>query len=114
MAKPLPKVEHYLRALEGTSHRIRCDRVHLHPRSAPEASRRQGAEHLTSTNRLLLCGARPSHEVKCFAVGHASRLVPHSPTSFSARYGPRPLIWVRSTPRIAWRAARASKVGAFF
>src|SRR5580693_4656279 len=28
-------------------------RVHLHPRSAPEASRRRGAEHLTSTNRLL-------------------------------------------------------------
>jgi len=34
---------------------------------------------------ILLCGASPSHEVKCLAVGHADRLVPHSPTSLRAR-----------------------------
>src|SRR5271157_5992015 len=47
-------VEHHLRALEGTPHRVRCDRVHLDPLSAYEAPRHRGAERLTSTNSFLV------------------------------------------------------------
>ena len=31
---------------------------------------------------ILLLGARQSQEVKCSALGHALRSLPHSPTSF--------------------------------
>jgi hypothetical protein len=34
---------------------------------------------------ILLWGASANHDVKCFAVGQAAKLVPHSPTSLSAR-----------------------------
>src|SRR3954464_1609151 len=62
---------------------------------------------------ILLLGARLSHDVKCLAVGQAERAVPHSLTSLSANAAPIPWIWVRSTPRSAWSATRASKAGAF-
>jgi hypothetical protein len=41
LVKPLPAVEHHLRALEGTPHRFRCNRVHLDPLSPPQAPRRR-------------------------------------------------------------------------
>jgi hypothetical protein len=34
---------------------------------------------------ILLLGARQSHDVKCLALGHAERSVPHSLISLSAR-----------------------------
>ena len=55
-------------------------------------------EERTLPPETLLPGARQSQDVKCFALGHALKSRPHSPTSFSAREGPRPWIWVRSTP----------------
>lgn len=39
---------------------------------------------------ILLPGARQSQEVKCFALGHAIRSVPHSATNFNAKDGPIP------------------------
>src|SRR3954451_22948272 len=62
---------------------------------------------------MLLLGAKQSHDVKCLALGHAERSVPHSLTSLSARYDPSPLICVRSEPRMAWSAARMSNPRAF-
>ena len=60
---------------------------------------------------ILLPGARQSQDVKCLALGHARRSVPHSPTSLSDRDGPIPWIWVRSTPRTPYNAARTSNEG---
>jgi hypothetical protein len=34
---------------------------------------------------ILLLGAKPSHEVKCFALGQAERSSPHSAINFSER-----------------------------
>ena len=62
---------------------------------------------------ILLLGAKPSQEVKCFALGQAERSSPHSAISFSERYGPRPSIWVMSFPSSAKSAARTSKASAF-
>src|SRR5450432_3019452 len=65
--------------------------------------------------KLLLVpsrGARQSQEVKCLALGHAFRSVPHSPISFSASDGPNPWISVRSTPSTPYSAVLTSKVGA--
>src|ERR1700722_8641986 len=70
-------------------------------------------EESTLPPEILLPGAKHSHEVKCLAVGHALRSVPHSPTSFNASDGPNPWISVRSTPRTPYSAARTSKVGSF-
>jgi hypothetical protein len=61
--------------------------------------------------RILLPGARQSQEVKCLALGHAFRSVPHSPMSFSASAGPNPWISVRSTPSTPYSAVLTSKVG---
>lgn len=55
-------------------------------------------EDSTLPPEILLPGARQSQEVKCLALGHALRSVPHSPTSFNASDGPNPWISVRSTP----------------
>src|ERR1700722_1728822 len=68
-------------------------------------------EESTLPPEILLPGARHSQEVKCLAVGHALRSVPHSPTSFNARDGPSPWISVRSTPRTPYRAALTSNDG---
>ncbi|PSK85930.1 hypothetical protein CLV79_107160 [Limimaricola soesokkakensis] len=61
---------------------------------------------------ILLPGAWQSHEVKCLALGQAVRSVPHSATSLSARPGPMPWIWGRSTPSTPCSAARTSNAGA--
>src|ERR1700733_4064647 len=68
-------------------------------------------EESTLPPEILLPGARHSQEVKCLAVGHALRSVPHSPTSFSASEGPNPWTSVRSTPRTPYRAALTSNDG---
>src|ERR1700709_568045 len=68
-------------------------------------------EESTSPPEILFPGARHSQEVKCLAVGHALRSVPHSPISFNARDGPNPWISVRSTPRTPYRAALTSNDG---
>src|SRR4030081_460652 len=68
-------------------------------------------EDSTLPPEILLPGARHSQEVKCLALGHAFRSVPHSPMSFSASDGPSPWISVRSTPSTPYSAARTSKVG---
>jgi len=60
---------------------------------------------------ILLPGARQSHDVKCFTLGHARRSVPHSPTSFSDRDGPIPWICIRSKPRTPTNAALTSNEG---
>src|SRR3984885_2967466 len=60
---------------------------------------------------ILFPGARHSQEVKCLALGHARRSVPHSPMSFSASEGPNPWISVRSTPSTPYSAVLTSKVG---
>src|SRR6266516_1194211 len=39
---------------------------------------------------ILLPGANESQDVKCLALGHAERSVPHSLINVSARYGPSP------------------------
>ncbi len=82
-------------------------------RAAARLLERRVRAESTLPPEILLLGARQSHEVKCLALGHAERLVPHSPTSLRARYGPRPWIWVRSTPRIRCSASRAGKAKAF-
>jgi hypothetical protein len=60
---------------------------------------------------ILLPGARHSQEVKCLAVGHALKSVPHSPMSFNASDGPNPWISVKSTPRTPYSAALTSNDG---
>ena len=45
-------------------------------------------EDSTLPPEILLPGARQSHDVKCLALGHALRSVPHSPMSFNASDGP--------------------------
>src|ERR1700683_460883 len=72
----------------------------------------RGRDESTLPPEILLPGAKHSHEVKCLAVGHALRSVPHSPTSFNASDGPNPWISVRSTPRTPYSAARTSNDGA--
>src|ERR1700712_4631662 len=62
---------------------------------------------------ILLPGARHNHDVKCLALGHAARSVPHSPTSLSASEGPMPWICVRSTPSTRYSEARTAKSGVF-
>src|ERR1700688_2228800 len=62
---------------------------------------RRVAEDRIFPPEILLRGANESQEVKCLALGHAERSVPHSPTSLSARYGPSPWICVKSIPSIA-------------
>src|SRR6202034_3949219 len=68
-------------------------------------------EESTLPPEVLLPGARHSQEVKCLAVGHALRSVPHSPMSFNASDGPSPWISVRSTPRTPYSAALTSNDG---
>jgi hypothetical protein len=46
---------------------------------------RRVLEDSTLPPEILLPGARHSHDVKCFTVGHRDMSVPHSATSFSAR-----------------------------
>src|SRR5271169_2012424 len=65
-------------------------------------------EESTLPPEILFPGARHSQEVKCLALGHARRSVPHSPMSFSASDGPNPWISVRSTPRTPYRAVLTS------
>ena len=48
-------------------------------------------EDSTLPPEILLPGARQSQEVKCLALGHALRSVPHSPMSFNASDGPNPM-----------------------
>src|SRR5580704_16670617 len=72
---------------------------------------RRVAEDRIFPPEILLRGANESQEVKCLALGHAERSVPHSPTSLSARYGPSPWICVNSIPCTAYRASRAAKLG---
>src|SRR5438270_12899465 len=61
-------------------------------------------EESTLPPEILLPGARHSQEVKCLALGHAFRSVPHSPTSFNASDGPNTWISVRSTPSRPYNA----------
>src|SRR6478609_4705876 len=68
-------------------------------------------EESTLPPEILFPGARHSHEVKCLAVGHALRSVPHSPMSFNASDGPNPWISVTSTPRTPYSAALTSNDG---
>ena len=68
-------------------------------------------EESTLPPEILLPGARHSQDVKCLAVGHAFRSVPHSPTSFNASDGPKPWISVKSTPTTPYSAALTSKRG---
>src|SRR5260370_38351621 len=68
-------------------------------------------EESTLPPEILLPGAKHSQELKCLAVGHALRSVPHSPTSFNASEGPNPWISVRSTPSTPYSAVLTSKVG---
>src|ERR1700692_5138665 len=68
-------------------------------------------EESTLPPEILLPGARQSQEVKCLALGHALKSVPHSPMSFNASDGPNPWISVRSTPSTPYSAALTSKVG---
>src|SRR6478752_10260921 len=68
-------------------------------------------EESTLPPEILFPGARHSQEVKCLAVGHALRSVPHSPMSFNASEGPNPWISVRSTPRTPYSAALTSNEG---
>src|ERR1700733_7878804 len=68
-------------------------------------------EESTLPPEILFPGARHSQEVKCLAVGHALRSVPHSPMSFNASDGPNPWISVRSTPRTPYRAVLTSNDG---
>ena len=60
---------------------------------------------------ILLPGAKQSQDVKCLALRHARRSVPHSPTSLSDRDGPIPWSCVRSTPRTPNSAAPTSNEG---
>src|SRR5262245_22671751 len=64
-----------------------------------------------SPPEILLPGARHSHDVKCFALGHFRMSSPHSPTSRNTVYGPKPWIWLRSAPRSVYSADRTSKLG---
>src|SRR4051794_13466276 len=68
-------------------------------------------EDSTLPPEILLPGARQSQEVKCLALGHALKSVPHSPISFNASDGPSPWISVRSTPSTPYSAVLTSKVG---
>jgi hypothetical protein len=68
-------------------------------------------EDNTLPPEILLPGARQSQGVKCLALGHALRPVPHSPTSINASDGPNPWISVRSTPSTPNSAVVTSKVG---
>src|SRR5258708_12933392 len=68
-------------------------------------------EESTLPPEILLPGARHSQEVKCLAVGHALKSVPHSPMSFNASDGPNPWISVKSTPRTHYSAALTSNDG---
>src|SRR2546421_7775230 len=70
-------------------------------------------EESTLPPEILLPGARHSQEVKCLALGHALKSVPHSPMSFNASDGPNPWISVKSTPRTPYRAALTSNDGVF-
>ncbi len=72
----------------------------LHPPGKNDQLRRV-REDSTLPPEILLLGARHSQDVKCLALGQADRFVPHSPTSLSAKLGPRPWICVRSTPSTA-------------
>jgi hypothetical protein len=47
-------------------------------------------EESTLLPEILFPDARHSQEVKCLAVGHAIRSVPHTPMSFNASHGPNP------------------------
>src|SRR4051794_20031089 len=68
-------------------------------------------EESTLPPEILLPGARQSQEVKCLALGHALKSVPHSPMSFNASDGPNPWISVKSTPSTPYSAVLTSKVG---
>src|ERR1700684_2591562 len=84
------------------------------------ASRNNAADRLddlrvraesTLPPEILFPGARHSQEVKCLALGHALRSVPHSPTSFNASNGPKPWISATSTPIMPYSAALTSNEG---
>src|SRR4051794_12749752 len=68
-------------------------------------------EESTLPPEILLPGARHSQEVKCLAVGHALKSVPHSAMSFNASDGPTPWISVKSMPRMPYSAALTSNDG---
>src|ERR1700685_3262053 len=68
-------------------------------------------EESTLPPEILLPGARHSQDVKCLAVGHAFKSVPHSPTSFNASDGPKPWISVKSMPITPYSAALTSNEG---
>src|ERR1700691_3879886 len=68
-------------------------------------------EESTLPPEILLPGARHSQEVKCLALGHARRSVPHSLMSFNASEGPNPWISVRSTPSTQYSAVLTRKAG---
>jgi hypothetical protein len=72
---------------------------------------RRVREDSTLPPEILLPGARQSQDVKCLALGHAFKSVPHSPMSFNASDGPNPWISVRSTPSTPYSAVLTSKVG---
>jgi hypothetical protein len=73
--------------VEGAQRRVRASkgrRAQAQQRGCPIAGTlRPRGQDLPP--EILLAGARQSQDVKCFAVGHAERVVPHSPTSLSAR-----------------------------
>src|SRR5487761_2008136 len=48
---------------------------------------------------ILVAGHRPSHEQKCLTLAKRLKSVPISDSSFITTVTPRPLMWVRSTPR---------------
>ena len=61
-------------------------------RAAARFADRRVFELRTRPPEILLPGANDNHDVKCLQVGHRDMSVPHSLTSFSALYGPRPWI----------------------
>src|SRR4051795_8699768 len=101
-------------AVEGAQRRRRAPdgrRCQSRSSAAARLPERRVRADSTLPPEILLWGARLSQEVKCLALGHAARLVPHSPTNLSARDGPIPSICVTATPRIACRASRTAKPG---
>src|SRR5436305_14261054 len=70
-------------------------------------------EESTLPPEILLPGARHSQEVKCLALGHALKSVPHSPMSFNASDGPNPWFSVKSTLSTLYRDALTRNDGVF-
>ena len=57
-------------------------------RAAARLDERLVRDDNTLPPEVLLSGAKHSQDVKCLALGHARRSVPHSATSLRARDGP--------------------------